>query len=132
MKKTIIILILLLAMCSGCKVVQPVIVPGEQVHDTIYQKELQHDSIVILDSLVTIITTINDTVYQTRDRWHTEYRDRYVHDSIYIAKSDTITTVVHETTNELTSWQRMEVWFGKAFLIIIAISIIIATIKYKK
>ena len=119
-------------LCSCRSSRDVVVIPTTVAHDTIDRLVVQHDSIHILDSLVTIVTYLNDTVYQTRDRWRIEYRDRYLHDSVYIARTDTLTVTVHEVTNQLTHRQRIEVFFGRAFLVLLFLSIIWAVIAYKR
>ncbi len=62
-------------------------VPVVEYHtDTLIQKMTQRDSIYLHDS--TIVREKGDTVLI--ERWHTQYRDRWNHDSIYIAHHDTI------------------------------------------
>ena len=62
-------------------------VPVVEYHtDTLIQKMTQRDSIHVHDSIR--VTEKGDTV--TIERWHTQFRDRWHHDSIYIARHDTI------------------------------------------
>ena len=63
-------------------------VPVVEYHtDTLIQKMTQRDSIHVHDSIR--VSEKGDTV--TIERWHTQFRDRWHHDSIYIARHDTIT-----------------------------------------
>ena len=70
---------------SGCTITKyvPVI---EHTTDTLVQRVVERDSIHVHDSIR--VTEKGDTV--TIERWHTQYRDRWHHDSIYIARHDTI------------------------------------------
>ena len=62
-------------------------VPVVEYHtDTLIQKMTQRDSIHVHDSIR--VSEKGDTV--TIERWHTQFRDRWHHDSIYIARHDTI------------------------------------------
>ena len=74
--------ILLLTGCTTTKYV-PVI---EHQTDTLIQRVVERDSIHVHDSIR--VTEKGDTV--KIERWHTQYRDRWHHDSVYVAKYDTI------------------------------------------
>ena len=72
----------LLSGCTTTKYV-PVI---EHTTDTLVQRVVERDSIHVHDSIR--VSEKGDTV--TIERWHTQYRDRWHHDSVYIARHDTI------------------------------------------
>ena len=72
----------LLSGCTTTKYV-PVI---EHTTDTLVQRVVERDSIHVHDSIR--VSEKGDTV--TIERWHTQYRDRWHHDSVYVAKHDTI------------------------------------------
>ena len=72
----------LLSGCTTTKYV-PVI---EHTTDTLVQRVVERDSIHVHDSIR--VSEKGDTV--KIERWHTQYRDRWHHDSIYIARHDTI------------------------------------------
>lgn len=76
--------LLALLMCS-CKSVEYVPVIEHQT-DTLVQRVIERDSIHVHDSIR--VSEKGDTV--KIERWHTQYRDRWHHDSIYIARHDTI------------------------------------------
>ena len=62
-------------------------VPVVEYHtDTLIQKMTQRDSIYLHDS--TIVREKGDTVLI--ERWHTKYRDREVHDTVYQSRVDSI------------------------------------------
>jgi hypothetical protein len=64
------------------------------------------------------------TVYQ--DQW----RDRVVHDSIYLSKTDTLNLVKVEVREKpLTPWQRTRMACGTASLVIVAFGIVICFIR---
>ena len=72
----------LLSGCTTTKYV-PVI---EHTTDTLVQRVVERDSIHVHDSIR--VSEKGDTV--TIERWHTQFRDRWHHDSVYVAKHDTI------------------------------------------
>ena len=79
--------VIALAFCS-CKTK---VVTVEKVRtDTKYVTKLQRDSIHIHDSIFVNQWQKGDTVYQVRDRWHVEWRDRLLHDTIYKSIVDSI------------------------------------------
>ena len=62
-------------------------VPVVEYHtDTLIQKMTQRDSIYLHDS--TIVREKGDTVLI--ERWHTRYRDREVHDTVYQSHIDSV------------------------------------------
>ena len=77
-----VIIVCLLSGCTTTKYV-PVI---EHTTDTLVQRVVERDSIHVHDSIR--VSEKGDTV--KIERWHTQYRDRWHHDSVYVAKHDTI------------------------------------------
>jgi hypothetical protein len=77
------------------------------LHDSIYQEVKQK----------------GDTVYLYKYKYKTEYRDCWHHDSIYIAKTDTVyKDVVKE--KQLTWWQKARLSLGGwAFLLLALIAL---------
>ena len=72
----------------GCKTK---VVTVEKVRtDTMYFTKLQRDSIHIHDSIFVNQWQKGDTVYQVRDRWHAMWRDRLLHDTIYMSIVDSV------------------------------------------
>lgn len=58
--------------------------------DTLIQTRTQYDSIYLSDSIYINDFVRTDTVFRTVERWHTQYRDRWRHDTIYQARHDTV------------------------------------------
>ena len=113
--------VLALIMCS-CKSIEyvPVI---EQRTDTLVQKVIERDSIHVHDS--TIVREAGDTVLI--ERWHTKYRDRWHHDSIYISKTDSVPVpypVTEYVEKPLKWWQKGLIWFG---IIVMMIAILMVS-----
>ena len=99
--------------CTTTKYV-PVI---EHRTDTLIQTKVQHDSIYINDS--TVITEKGDTV--KIEKWHTKYVESIRHDTLYIAKNDTVPQpypVIKEVPAELTWWQQLRIHLGGILLFV--------------
>lgn len=93
---------------GGCKVTEYVEVPRIS-HDTVTVYNTRVDSIRFYDSIS--VKGRNDTVFVEKFR----YRDRYhyLHDSIYLAKTDTITRVeIRKIEKPLTKWQATKMKIG--------------------
>ena len=72
-------------MLTGCTTTKYVPVIEHQT-DTLIQRVVERDSIHVHDSIR--VTEKGDTV--TIERWHTQYRDRWHHDSVYVSKIDSV------------------------------------------
>lgn len=78
-------MVVVLCCISSCTTTK--YVPVVEYHtDTLIQKMTQRDSIYLHDS--TIVREKGDTVLI--ERWHTKYRDREVHDTVYQSRVDSI------------------------------------------
>ena len=114
---------------TSCKSVEyvPVI---EHHTDTLIQTKVQHDSIYINDS--TVITEKGDTV--KIEKWHTKYVEKQVHDTLYIAKNDTVPQpypVIKEVPAELSWWQQTRLHIANILLWALLIVGIVWIIKKK-
>lgn len=77
--------VMVLCCISSCTTTK--YVPVVEYHtDTLIQKMTQRDSIYLHDS--TIVREKGDTVLI--ERWHTRYRDREVHDTVYQSRIDSV------------------------------------------
>jgi hypothetical protein len=88
--------------------------------DTLIQTKVQHDSIYINDS--TVITEKGDTV--KIEKWHTKYVEKQVHDTLYIAKNDTVPQpypVIKEVPAELSWWQQTRLHIANILLLALLI-----------
>lgn len=123
----LVVVAMLLGLLTGCKTSDPVVV--ERIsHDTIYRLQLSRDSIMVHDSIYITERMHGDTLILTRDRWHTAYRDRLLHDTTYISKCDTIPQVV-EVEKRLTAWQQFKMNMGGIGLFCMAILILIGVAR---
>ena len=115
--------ILLCALFSGCTTTKYVTVP-EYHTDTLRQVTVRHDSVMVHDSIH--ITEKGDTI--KIERWHTQYRDRIVRDTIYQSKTDSIpypVEVVKEVPAKLTWWQQTRLHLANIVLWLLLIACII-------
>lgn len=83
--------------------------------DTLRENHTQRDSIYIHDS--TLVKEKGDTVWV--ERWHTQYRDRWHHDSVYVAKTDSVPVpypVIREVEKPLSATQKGLIAIGLATL----------------
>jgi hypothetical protein len=114
--------IIAMIVCSfftSCKSIEyvPII---EHHTDTLIKTNVQHDSIYINDS--TVITKKGDTV--KIEKWHTKYVEKQVHDTLYIAKNDTVPQpypVIKEVPAELSWWQQTRLHMSNILLWLVGI-----------
>lgn len=102
-----VVLIVLTLLFAGCKT-RTVVVETVRT-DTAYITKHQRDSIWLHDSIFMHEYQKGDTVFMLRDRWHTQYVERQVHDTTYIATHDTIPDpypVEVKVPRELSWWQK--------------------------
>lgn len=97
-------MVICMAMLSSCTTTKVVTVEKVRT-DTLVQQQVQRDSIWLHDSVRVMQT--GDTI--RIDRWHTKYVEKLRHDSIYIAKVDSI-PVPYEVVKEVP---RQKSWFER-------------------
>lgn len=125
MKKMITLLMLVAVVLTGCKTKERVV--EHHKHDTLTVDRWQRDSIFIEtmkhDSVT--IKEKGDTVLI--EKWHTQWKDRWrdreVHDSIYISKTDTVTVVQSAESQPLTKWQKFRIKLANVLLWVVGIGI---------
>ena len=87
--------------------------------DTIHEVKLRIDSIVIHDSVMTLVK--GDSVLT--ERWHTAYRDRLRVDTVEKIRTETVYQTLTETkiqeVNKLYWWQKTLMWIGETFIVLI-------------
>lgn len=110
--------IILCALFGSCTAPKATVVE-HVTHDTVQITRLQRDSIFRHDSISIRERTSGDTVYLEVTRWHTQYRDRWHHDSIYLSRRDSVPVpypVEKRVPAQLSSWQHMQLWLGRLVL----------------
>lgn len=104
------IVIVALALLCGCKSVEyvPVI---EHHTDTLIQTKVQYDSIYVHDST---IVEKGDSIIKI-EHWHTKYVLKEVHDTTYVAKTDSVPVpypVKEYIEKPLSATQKRMMWIG--------------------
>ena len=120
----IVMMIVALALLSSCTTTKyvPVI---EHRTDTLIKTQTQRDSVWLHDSIQ--VTEKGDTI--KIEKWHTKYVGKEVHDTTYIAKTDSIPQpypVTEYVEKPLSTWQRLLIW-----VVILSIMGLILFIAYK-
>lgn len=131
----IVMLIVGLALCAllgSCTTTKYVPVP-EYHTDTVRISHNTRDSIYIHDS--TYIKEKGDTMLI--ERWHTQWRDRIVRDTIYQSKRDSIPYPVEvvkevEVEKSLSWWQSMRIYIGGIVCWLLLILAIYGILKWRK
>ena len=119
----IIVALLICALLGSCTTTQYVPVP-EYHTDTVRIVQHQRDSIYLSDSIYVSDFVRDDTVYKTIERWHTQWRERIVHDTIYQSKRDSIpypVEVTKEVPAKLTWWQQTRLHLANIVLYLLLI-----------
>ena len=115
--------VLALLMCS-CKSIEYVPVVEKEVHhDSIYFTKVQRDSVWLHDSIA--VKEKGDTV--TIEKWHTKYKVKEVHDTIYQSRTDSVPKpypFVKVVERELTTNQKGLMILGAVALMVFLVWVI--------
>lgn len=114
-------ILLLLLLCS-CRTIEPVV---QHQTDTLYVSQVMRDSIYVHDSVR--IVEKGDTVTSYVYRY--VYRDRYVADTVYESRTDTVTVSV-DVPAELTDWQRLRMSAGTVAMVVLLIGVVIRLLRF--
>lgn len=121
------IMLLLCALFGSCTTTK--YVPVIETHtDTLIQTRTQYDSIYLSDSIYISDFVRTDTVFRTVERWHTQYRDRWQHDTIYKSRTDSVPAPVPtpvEVPAKLTWWQQTRLHLANIVLWLLALMAVI-------
>ena len=124
-----VLLLLIALICGGCSTTK--YVPVETIkRDTVYQSKIERDSVYLHDSVYIKEWQKGDTIYRDRDRWHTKYVEKEVHDTLYQSKTDSI-AVPYPVEKELTWWERKKIEFGELAMVVMAGLLCFVVIKSK-
>ena len=108
---------------TSCKSHEPTIVERVRT-DTVRITQQQRDSIYLRDSIFVNQWQSGDTIFQVRDRWHTQYVKKEVRDTFYKAKVDSVPVpypVIKKVPAELTWWQQCRLHLANIVLWVILI-----------
>ncbi len=114
---------LICSLFTSCKSHEPTIVERVRT-DTVRITQQQRDSIYLRDSIFVNQWQSGDTIFQIRDRWHTQYIRKEVRDTFYKAKVDSVPVpypVIKNVPAELTWWQRARLHLANIVLWVILI-----------
>ena len=104
---------------SGCTTTEYVTVEKVRT-DTVNHSKVLRDSVWMHDSVY--IKEKGDTV--TVERWHTEWRERLLFDTLLIATHDTLPQpypVIKEVEKSLSWWQRLRLYLGDGVLVFLLV-----------
>lgn len=122
-KAVLLIIVFLLTSCGAARYIKNPIVQKDTVYVSTHDVEVQKDSVYVYkDKIIkekgdTIY--IKETLYEYKDRW----RDKEVHDTLYVDKIQTITETVEK---KLTGLQKFFLTVGKILTLLL-----LAFIGYK-
>ena len=108
---------------TSCKSHEPTIVERVRT-DTVRITQQQRDSIYLRDSIFVNQWQSGDTIFQIRDRWHTQYVAKEVRDTFYKARVDSVPVpypVIQKVPAELTWWQQCRLHLANIVLWVILI-----------
>jgi hypothetical protein len=120
-----------IVLLAGCKTKERIVTVERVRTDTTYITRHHRDSVWLHDSIYMKEWLAGDTVYQLRDRWHTQYVERVRLDTTYVSKTDSIPVPypvekIVKVDKPLTWWQRLRMMIGGIVLVGLAV---IATLK---
>lgn len=104
---------------SGCTTTEYVTVEKVRT-DTVNHSKVLRDSVWLHDSVY--IKEKGDTV--TVERWHTEWRERLLFDTLLIATHDTVPQpypVIKVVEMSLSWWQRLRLYLGDGVLVFLLV-----------
>ena len=112
---------------GSCTTTRYVTVP--EIHtDTLIQTTVRHDSVMSHDSIYHMEK--GDTILI--EKWHTKYRERLVHDTLYQHRVDTIAKpypVPEYVEKKLSWWQRLRLHLGNIMLVLIGAAVLYAAAR---
>ena len=118
MKHIISIILVFVCVCAlcACKTTSIPVEPSVS-KDTVYMYKSWRDTTYLHDSVWVETLVKGDTIWKTKevfkDRWH----ERFVHDTTYLSRTDTVRITV--VTNELTSWQKLKIKAGSWAIVVL-------------
>ena len=115
--------LMLCSLLTSCKSHEPTIVERVRT-DTVRITQQQRDSIYLRDSIFVNQWQSGDTIFQVRDRWHTQYVAKERTDTFYKARVDSVPVpyeVIKKVPAELTWWQQCRLHLANIVLWVILI-----------
>ena len=115
--------LMLCSLLTSCKSHEPTIVERVRT-DTVRITQQQRDSIYLRDSIFVNQWQSGDTIFQVRDRWHTQYVMKERTDTFYKARVDSVPVpyeVIKKVPAELTWWQQCRLHLANIVLWVILV-----------
>ena len=112
---------------GSCTTTRYVTVP-EYHTDTLIQNTVQKDSVFLHDSIYQ--KEKGDTILI--EKWHTRYKEKLVHDTLYQHRIDTIAKpypVPEYIEKKLSWWQRLRLHLGNIMLVLIGAAVLYAAAR---
>lgn len=125
--------LLITLLFGSCKTVREV-ERTNTVHDTVYVYHNNRDSVFRKDSIFLHEYVKGDTVYVLKEKWNILYKDRLQHDTMYVARRDTVQNITIEQKKPMSNWQYAQMYFGRLcmlFLVAFAITVIVLWVRGK-
>lgn len=122
----LIALLAVIAILSSCKSHERLV--AATTSDTVYITKYSHDSIHITDSVYVREYMRGDTVYITKDRWRTQYKDKIINDTVYVSNKEYVTIKEKEP---IPLWKEILIYYS-AFVIVALLAIIVVLFLYTR
>lgn len=114
---------LVVVVFCGCTTTQ--YIPIEKAStDTVYKSIITRDSLWLHDSIYVKEISKGDTVFLNIEKWHTKYKETFIHDTLYQSKTDTIPVpypVTKYVEKELSWWQQTCMYIAYAVIALLVI-----------
>ena len=129
---TVVAMILCALLFSSCTTTKYVTVPMPEYHtDTLHMIKVQHDSLVLKDSIY--IHDKGDTVLI--EKWHTQWRDRWRTDTVYKSRVDSVMVPCpippDEPKKTMTWWQQTRMHLGDMLLVAALLALLVWVVRWK-
>jgi len=136
MRKVLLLSMLAMSL-AGCKTQERIVevvrtdtlIQTKVQRDSVYIEKERHDSVYIHQKGDTLL------IEKWHTEWHDRWRDREKHDTLYIARHDTIRQTITKTDvirkdKELTWHQKIRLSLGNVFLLVLVIMAVVFGVKY--
>ena len=118
--------LLFLFMLTGCKTVE--YVPVKEVHtDTTYITKWRRDSVWLHDSV--LVREKGDSVLV--EKWHTEYVEKLVTDTLYRHIKDTIPQP-YPVPADNTAWEKVKIEYGGYAMLLVLAGAVLFILRIKR
>ena len=123
-----------LSLLASCKTRERIVTIETVRTDTTYITRHERDSIHEHDSTHVSEKQRGDTIFVEVDRWRTKFVERLKHDTLFIARHDTVPRpypVIQEVPAQLTWWQQTRLHLANIMLWLLGILALAGLIRWK-